>query len=260
MSTGYIYILSNPAMPGLLKIGRTDRRPETRATELSTTGVPSKFVVEFSILVTDSVAAERYVHQTLESRGCRHSENREFFRITIEEASEVARSASVEIPENENSTLSTSSFAILSVRYNSIPKPGYYESISEERAEKLESEIFAIANAGHIYAYKTLANLFTNNFPNSLKYRRYWLDYMDLSFRKIKHEWSNQSMSGRQEVGQAAADYLETLLLQRWIGNHDFDNIQRFIISTDSYTYEGFVNAVKRSEFPESIRARSLAL
>ena len=44
---GYVYILSNSGMPGLLKIGRTTRSVGDRVAELnSATGVPAPFAVE----------------------------------------------------------------------------------------------------------------------------------------------------------------------------------------------------------------------
>ena len=40
----YVYVLTNPAMPGLVKIGRTDSSdPTTRVTQLYPTGVPVPF-------------------------------------------------------------------------------------------------------------------------------------------------------------------------------------------------------------------------
>lgn len=46
---GHIYILVNPSMEGLVKIGKTTRDPESRARELSqATGVPTPFYVAFS--------------------------------------------------------------------------------------------------------------------------------------------------------------------------------------------------------------------
>lgn len=52
--TGYVYILSNAAMPGLLKIGKTTRTPDERARELARgTGVPGPYTVEHSVEVPD---------------------------------------------------------------------------------------------------------------------------------------------------------------------------------------------------------------
>lgn len=45
---GYIYIMSNKFMPGLVKVGKTDRSPDERAEELSRPeGVPGKFKIEY---------------------------------------------------------------------------------------------------------------------------------------------------------------------------------------------------------------------
>jgi hypothetical protein len=56
-------VLSNPHMPGLLKIGHTVRTPAERAAELSNaTGVPGRFQVERSWYLDDAEAFERQVH------------------------------------------------------------------------------------------------------------------------------------------------------------------------------------------------------
>lgn len=44
---GYVYIISNQAMPGIFKIGFTLKDPELRAKELDSTGVPYPFIVEY---------------------------------------------------------------------------------------------------------------------------------------------------------------------------------------------------------------------
>src|SRR5688572_6679317 len=45
---GYLYVLINPSLPGLVKIGKTNRDPEQRAAELSAaTGVPTPFVLVY---------------------------------------------------------------------------------------------------------------------------------------------------------------------------------------------------------------------
>jgi hypothetical protein len=82
--SGYIYALVNPSLPGMVKIGRTDRDPKGRAKELSSaTGVPTPFIVAHSIFVEDSRIAENIIHGYLENNGFRVSSNREFFSIPI---------------------------------------------------------------------------------------------------------------------------------------------------------------------------------
>lgn len=81
MSEGWIYVLVNSSMPGLLKVGKTSRDPEHRATELSSvTGVATPFVVIFQQHFGDCDAAEQFVHVKLQECGFREANNREFFR------------------------------------------------------------------------------------------------------------------------------------------------------------------------------------
>lgn len=81
-SFGFIYVLSNPEMDGVYKIGMTDRSPHLRAAEISAaTGVPQPFNVEYYAEVSTPTLYERMVHKKLERY--RLSENREFFRADI---------------------------------------------------------------------------------------------------------------------------------------------------------------------------------
>ncbi len=83
--SGHIYILSNRTMPGILKIGYTDRNPEDRARELYTTATPTPFVVEFAVkLLGNTFEIEQRVHNHLQKY--RVDKRREFFRITSQEA------------------------------------------------------------------------------------------------------------------------------------------------------------------------------
>lgn len=88
---GYVYVLSNPALKGLLKIGHTTGTPENRAAELSAaTGVPSRFTVELAISISgDPHVVERSTHAILATS----REGKEFFRTTIEVANNAIREA-----------------------------------------------------------------------------------------------------------------------------------------------------------------------
>ena len=87
----FIYVLENPSMPGLVKIGRTNRNVSQRVNELSApTGVPSIFVVAAEWAVTDSVRAERIIHERLSDY--RVSGSREFFKVETEAALAIVES------------------------------------------------------------------------------------------------------------------------------------------------------------------------
>ncbi len=71
-------------MPNLLKIGKTTRSSDDRASELSqSTGVPCGFIVAFEVEVSDCDEAERLIHQELAT--FRYAENREFFKLPLKD-------------------------------------------------------------------------------------------------------------------------------------------------------------------------------
>jgi hypothetical protein len=87
MSVGYMYILSNPAMPGLLKIGFTNRDVKERIAELSSaTGVPKSFEIEYYCLTRDVEEIEGKVHQHLSAH---RASGKEFFKVTLIDAVEL---------------------------------------------------------------------------------------------------------------------------------------------------------------------------
>jgi hypothetical protein len=80
----YLYVFSNPSMPGLLKIGCTKRHPLQRALELYSTGVPTPFELEFSCIVPNCSVSERQAHRALARY--RITQQREFFRVSLKTA------------------------------------------------------------------------------------------------------------------------------------------------------------------------------
>lgn len=89
---GFVYILSNPSMPDLLKIGFTTRSPEERARELynQSTGIPKRFKVEWSIFIAgDPQLVEKKVHAELKD----YKHGKEFFKINLDAAQYVVEEA-----------------------------------------------------------------------------------------------------------------------------------------------------------------------
>lgn len=84
---GFVYILSNPSMPELVKIGKTTRDVERRATELYQTGVPTPFEVSEYVYSPNCAELEKWVHTQM--AGERVSAGREFFKSTVNDAMKV---------------------------------------------------------------------------------------------------------------------------------------------------------------------------
>jgi T5orf172 domain len=85
MEKGIIYILTNPAMPNLVKIGKTSRDDvKIRMGELYKTGVPVPFECSFAGKVNDINKIEKAFHKAF--RPYRINKNREFFEIEPEQA------------------------------------------------------------------------------------------------------------------------------------------------------------------------------
>lgn len=80
MSRGFVYVLVNPALPGMVKVGKTAGPPEDRAEQLSSaTGVPSAFIVAYAASVANMDQVEADAHALLSASGYRLSSSREFF-------------------------------------------------------------------------------------------------------------------------------------------------------------------------------------
>ena len=86
-NVGWIYCMTNPCMPGLVKVGMTKsqkRLPSIRANELFTTGVPMPFEVIIEKLVYNPASKENSLHNILSKYSERVNIGREFFRVSID--------------------------------------------------------------------------------------------------------------------------------------------------------------------------------
>jgi hypothetical protein len=74
-----VYILTNEAMPGYIKIGRTSTSVEQRMRELDKTSTPLPFQCYYAARVEDDQKLERTLHAAFGDHRVRSS--REFFRL-----------------------------------------------------------------------------------------------------------------------------------------------------------------------------------
>ena len=60
-----VYVLTNPSMPGIVKIGKTTREVGARLDELYSTGVPLPFECDYAARVSDESKVEQVNLMTL---------------------------------------------------------------------------------------------------------------------------------------------------------------------------------------------------
>ena len=90
-----VYVLTNPAMLGLVKIGKTTQlEVEDRMKQLFSTGVPVPFDCAFACQVKDAAEVERSLHFAFGDH--RINPNREFFKIEAERVIAVLKLLKVE--------------------------------------------------------------------------------------------------------------------------------------------------------------------
>jgi hypothetical protein len=85
---GYIYCFINESMPGIVKVGMTNRTPEERlkdANSPDTFKPPLPYKICFAKYVSNPKQKERILHAILEKYAERIHNQREFFRISPED-------------------------------------------------------------------------------------------------------------------------------------------------------------------------------
>lgn len=82
MNWGFVYVLDNISMPGIYKVGYTERSPSRRAYELSvSTATPRPFRLICYAEYEEARAREQEIHAALSKY--RVSPNREFFQCDL---------------------------------------------------------------------------------------------------------------------------------------------------------------------------------
>jgi hypothetical protein len=90
---GWIYVLENPSLEGLVKIGFSTKDPIIRVRELSSTGVPRSYSIVYEALVENPRELEQRVHSNLHA----YHETKEFFRTTPDVAVAAIRAVAKEV-------------------------------------------------------------------------------------------------------------------------------------------------------------------
>ena len=79
-----VYIISNPSMPGLIKIGHTKDLGQRMYNLSHHTGVPTNFKLEFAGTIKHNIPAEGVLHAAFQDK--RVNNKKEFFKMSAEHA------------------------------------------------------------------------------------------------------------------------------------------------------------------------------
>ncbi|WP_291915047.1 GIY-YIG nuclease family protein [Limnohabitans sp.] len=101
---GWVYVISNPAIVGLVKIGFSTKDPSLRARELDSAGFPHAFKVEVDFLVDNPRDVEQLTHKHLAS----YREGKEWFRCDIATAIRAIKNCATIIHASSGENLQTS--------------------------------------------------------------------------------------------------------------------------------------------------------
>lgn len=259
MKQGYLYVLSNESMPGLVKIGRTERQPETRAHELRTTGVPHPFRLEVAISVPDSVAAEAQVHRLLSDRGTRTTGDREFFCLSVAEAVTVVETVAA---QGDPASPDFSQINRLAELAAAIKPSSDHIELSQEVALALAERLAGIARRGYPEGLKYSAEIFEVNHPSASYFRQYWQEFLHLARTEAARHLlaSTNGREARNRVGSEVAEYVWRLHSRRWLVEQDFNFATEFLVAGDRFEYEGYVQVLARLPLPVEVKSRAQAV
>ena len=100
---GFVYVMTNPAMAGLVKVGMTEKMPHLRALEMSAhEGLPTKMQLEYWALVTGSARrVEHSAHRLLAS----YNAGKEWFRCDVHVAIATVRECAMDNLQHEKFVL-----------------------------------------------------------------------------------------------------------------------------------------------------------
>ena len=255
MPLEYIYVLSNPSIPGLLKIGRTDRTPEQRIRELHSTGVPTPFVIEYSRITSDSALTESVIHRAFDAMGKRASAQREFFQVSVEDAIELVNR--ITGGSDTDSGLTREKWVALQQQQMMISVPGFKQQIDETRAMELELKMARLGEAGYADSFFLIAQMFSDNFIASAKSKTYWQRYLATKKQEIDAFCLPNGGRERVDYGNAIAHYIEEMKRQRILIDSDYQFVSALLVAGDRTIFEAYMGAVQHPAFPADLKLRA---
>ena len=234
-SSGYIYCFSNISMPGIYKIGMTERTPEKRlsdANNCDTWRPPTPYKIEFAKKVMQPRLQENILHKILTEFGARINEKREFFSISIDKIKEQFDQINGEdwVPRSENIAETILETSTTKSAVNNSKLELSHETNDSGSVIKTKRKTYTCTSCNKIYLHRqSLHNhklvCKTNKLPgNSVYASTYTNDVVTLSAAKeILKEQQALIISAMKDV---IVEVVKTLKPAQTMINNSNDNKQ----------------------------------
>ena len=156
-NAGYVYILTNPTMKGLVKVGMTQKSVDERVRSLnSSTSVPKPFKVVHFVKSKDCVKLEKTVHQILGKK--RANKRREFFEVSPRKAIKVVNAQNAIINGEEKFPWSQVIVAIVCMISLYIVGNFFFPEVFEPVTDAVKG-VWTTIKEGISFAYNWLTSL-----------------------------------------------------------------------------------------------------
>lgn len=192
MSHGFIYCFSNLSMPGILKIGMTERTPEIRLNDANSSDTwrpPTPYKIEFAKKVFNPKQKEATLHTLLSQYTKRINPKREFFNVSPEEVK---------------------TFFDLIDGDLWVKQSEEEEEEGEEEEEEEEEDKNAIISKLPIVKRRDTSKCFTNGqrIRHTIGVNKTWIGIYDSSKNRIMY--NGKIYQGRSPLNQFAKSHYET--------------------------------------------------
>lgn len=197
-----VYLLTNPAMPGLVKIGHTINLTERMQRLYATSGVPLPFNCYYAVEVDNHISLEKRMHNGLAPN--RINSGREFFKINPEEAKNL-----LQIAEDMGGKVVTPTDGDTKETVEIVEKSKIVEKSTQENhygnAPKWFAAILDAAKADNKTKDQVLQEQMVNSKPNTKNYRKL-KGVCCFTFAKLNETMSRKKIADKYNVDLVAVE------------------------------------------------------
>lgn len=202
--SGCVYVLTNEAMPCVVKIGRSFAGAEIRCWQINQSGCHiTPFEVAWSADFSDCVRVEGEAHKSLQHRRLKH--NLELFAVSVEEAVSAIVSAETTIkPKSRFVTPQREGPPRVSQRSKRLRISSLYEWLKDNHAaiSSLLSEQENVFSSSPVY--ETLLDEWLSALPEDYRGRRCSSLGLYMEWQRVDREMQFQARSNKMHLLEAS--------------------------------------------------------